>query len=71
MFKTLIEKFYSITGCPVLLNTSLNVAGRPIAGSPKDALELFNNSCLDILVVGNTLYDKGLVHENTHRSTQG
>jgi carbamoyltransferase len=71
LFKTLIEKFYSITRCPVLLNTSLNVAGRPIAGSPKDALELFNNSCLDILVVGNTLYDKGLVHENTHRSTQG
>ena len=66
LFKMLIEKFYSITKCPVLLNTSLNVAGRPIAGNPKDAVELFNNSCLDILVVGNTFYNKGLIHENSN-----
>lgn len=57
-FKRLLDKFYAITGCPVLLNTSLNVAGRPIAGSPKDALEVFNSSLLDMLVVGNTIYEK-------------
>lgn len=58
LFKKLIAKFHSITGCPVLLNTSLNVAGRPIAGSPQDALELFNNSSLNMLVIGNTIYKK-------------
>lgn len=57
-FRKLIEKFYNITGCPILLNTSLNVAGKPIAGSQKDALELFNNSLLEILVIGNVLYTK-------------
>lgn len=57
-FKRLLDKFYAITGCPVLLNTSLNVAGRPIAGSPKDALEVFNTSALDMLVVGNTVLEK-------------
>lgn len=58
LFRRLLKKFYLATGCPVLLNTSLNVAGRPIAGSPQDAVELFNNSCLDVLVVGNVIYKK-------------
>jgi carbamoyltransferase len=57
-FHELIEKFYSLTGCPILLNTSLNVAGKPIAGSPKDAMELFNNSFLEVIVIGNTIYTK-------------
>jgi carbamoyltransferase len=62
-FYELIEKFYSLTGCPILLNTSLNVAGKPIAGSPKDAMELFNNSFLEVMVIGNTIYTKD--HNNS------
>ena len=54
IFYALLTEFYKLTGCPVLLNTSLNVAGRPLAASDKDAEELFMFSNLDCLVVGNT-----------------
>jgi carbamoyltransferase len=56
--RKLLEKFYEITGCPVLLNTSLNLAGKPIAGNPRDAVELFYNSTLDSLFVGNDSFIK-------------
>lgn len=57
-FRALLERFHAITGCPVLANTSLNVAGRPIAAAPEDALELFRNSPLRALVVGDQAYLK-------------
>jgi carbamoyltransferase len=56
--RRLLEKFYKITGCPVLLNTSLNLAGKPIAGNPKDAVKLFYESSLEALVVGNEIFIK-------------
>jgi carbamoyltransferase len=57
-FRLLLEEFYKITGCPVLLNTSLNLAGKPIAGYIDNAKELFYGSNLDCLVIGNDLYEK-------------
>jgi carbamoyltransferase len=52
-FRLLLEEFYKLTGCPILLNTSLNIAGKPIAGYPSDAYELFRSSTLDCFVIGN------------------
>ena len=57
-FRSLLEKFYGMTGCPVLMNTSMNVAGKPIAASEKDALDLFNGSNLDCMIFGNNIYKK-------------
>ena len=45
----LISAFEKKTGCPILLNTSLNIGGKPIAGRPEDA----NVPGLDTLFVGN------------------
>lgn len=45
----LISAFEKRTGCPILLNTSLNIGGKPIAGTPEDA----NVSGLDSLYIGN------------------
>lgn len=56
--KLLLEEFNKITGCPVLLNTSLNLAGKPMAGDPNEALELFYNSPLDVLAIGNNIFCK-------------
>ena len=42
----------------MLLNTSLNVGGRPIAGYVRDAVELYDNTELDILVVGDEIRTK-------------
>ena len=57
-FRQLLEEFHLITGCPILLNTSLNLAGKPIAGSISEALQLYKDTDIDVLVVGNTIYCK-------------
>ena len=58
LFRKLLEEFYRITGCPVLLNTSLNVAGKPIASKCSDAVLLFETTKLDALFVGNKMFLK-------------
>ena len=57
-FRKLLEYFYELTGCPVLLNTSLNVSGKPIAGHISDAVQEFNNKNIDVLVIGNEILIK-------------
>jgi carbamoyltransferase len=48
----LLEEFDRRTGLPVLVNTSLNTAGRPMVDSPSDVLELFGSTPADLLVIG-------------------
>jgi carbamoyltransferase len=48
----LLEEFEARTGLPVLVNTSLNTAGRPMVDSPSDAMELFGSTPADLLVLG-------------------
>ncbi|MEU6738572.1 carbamoyltransferase family protein [Streptosporangium sandarakinum] len=48
----LLEEFEARTGLPVLVNTSLNTAGRPMADDPRDALECFGSAPVDVLVLG-------------------
>ena len=33
----MIKKFYDKTGCPMVLNTSLNIKGQPIVNTKQDA----------------------------------
>jgi carbamoyltransferase len=49
----LLAEFERLTGCPVLVNTSFNVRGEPIVGSPDDAFRCFMGTELDVLAVGN------------------
>jgi carbamoyltransferase len=35
--RELLEKWYILTGCPMLLNTSLNIRGEPMVNDRKDA----------------------------------
>ena len=39
-------------GLPVVVNTSLNTAGRPIVDTPREALELFGSAPIDLLAIG-------------------
>jgi len=48
-----LMKFKEITGVPVFINTSFNVAGEPLVDSPDDALNTFFNSGLDALIINN------------------
>ena len=36
-FRELLERWYAKTGCPMLLNTSLNIKGKPMVNNEKDA----------------------------------
>ena len=56
VFRSLLEEFYKITGVPLLLNTSLNKGGKPIAGCKRDALGILYDTDLDVLVYGDTIY---------------
>lgn len=50
-FYNLIYAFYKRTGIPLLLNTSLNVMGKPIVHSVEDAITVFYTTGLDCLVI--------------------
>lgn len=54
----LINAFFEITGCPVIINTSFNVRGEPIICSPLDAYKCFMRTEMDYLVMGNFLLKK-------------
>ena len=54
----LISAFKAKTGCPVLVNTSFNVRGEPIACTPEDAFRCLMGTEIEILVVGNCLLRK-------------
>lgn len=57
-YHALISKFNELTGCPILVNTSFNVRGEPIVGSPEDAFRCFMGTDIDILAIGNCLLKK-------------
>ena len=52
-YHALISAFNTLTGCPVVVNTSFNVRGEPIVGSPEDAFRCFMGTEIERLAVGN------------------
>jgi carbamoyltransferase len=57
-FYALIDGFRTMTGVPVILNTSFNVAGEPIVESPHDAISCFRSTDIDALLIGRYLLTK-------------
>jgi carbamoyltransferase len=57
-FYDLLSAFYKQTGCPLLINTSFNIRGEPIVGSPEDALRCFLLTDMDVLVLENFILYK-------------
>lgn len=54
----LIESFYNLTNCPVLVNTSFNVRGEPMVCAPIDSYACFMGTQMDILVIEDFLLYK-------------
>lgn len=46
-----LDQFAELTGVPVLINTSLNVKGKPISGTPQTAIDCLASSGLDGLML--------------------
>ena len=58
LFQELLERFYALTGCPVLVNTSFNVRIEPIVCSPEDAFRCFMGTEIEMLVCGSAVLRK-------------
>ena len=58
VYYDLINAFASLTGCPVVVNTSFNVRGEPIVNTPEEAYRCFMRTEMDYLVLGNFVLDK-------------
>jgi carbamoyltransferase len=63
-FHGLLTSFKEKTGCPVLVNTSFNVRGEPIAHTPEDAFRCLMGTEIEMLVVGNCILRKD--QQNPH-----
>ncbi len=57
-YRKILEGFQRITGVGGVLNTSFNLHGYPIVGTPEIALWTLENSDLDTLAMGNWLIRK-------------
>ena len=57
-FHRLLQAFHIKTDIPILLNTSLNVMGKPIVHSVEDAVAVFFSTGLDDLVIDDFLIEK-------------
>jgi carbamoyltransferase len=57
-FYRLMRRFYELTGCPVIVNTSFNIRGEPIVCVPEQAYRCFMATDIDCLVLENCLLMK-------------
>jgi len=57
-FHALLEAYGALTGIPVLLNTSFNLAGEPIVNRAVEGYSTFRRSGIDLLVAGDALVTK-------------
>lgn len=60
-FEGLLQAFFRRTGCPILLNTSLNLKGEPIVLTAYDAIVFFVRSSLDVLVVEDFIIERDAI----------
>lgn len=58
LYYDIINEFRRATGCPVIVNTSFNVRGEPIVGTPEDAYRCFMRTDMDVLVLENFILEK-------------
>ena len=58
LYHELLSAFHRCAGVPMLVNTSLNVMGKPIVHGIEDGITLFSTSGLHALAIGNYLLEK-------------
>jgi carbamoyltransferase len=59
----MLTAFERRTGLPVVVNTSLNTAGRPMVDDPRDALECFGSAPVDLLAIGPFVVRRGRMYD--------
>ena len=59
LLSRMLRAFEKRTGLPVVVNTSLNTAGRPMVDDPRDALECFGSAPVTMLAIGPFVVRRG------------
>jgi len=59
----LISNFNQLSGIPIVINTSYNVMGKPIAHSINDVIYVFLNSKIDAVIIGDYCLERPLTFE--------
>jgi carbamoyltransferase len=54
----LLKSFEKVSGYPILLNTSFNVKDKTMVLTPKDAVDTFYDTDMDLLAIGNYIIYK-------------
>jgi carbamoyltransferase len=60
LLAAMLAGFERRTGLPVVVNTSLNTAGRPMVDDIRDALECFGSTPVDLLAIGPFVLRRGV-----------
>jgi len=55
-FHAFLTAFHELTGVPILINTSFNVAGQPIVRTAAEGWECFIHTDIDLLVLNNEVF---------------
>ena len=58
VYYELLDEFEKLTGMPVLLNTSANIQGKGICGTRNEAINIFNDTEIDSMVIGTKTWNK-------------
>lgn len=58
--RSIMERFYDLTGVPLLLNTSFNLGGHPIVETLEQAIESFSRMAVNVMSVGRFIMVKSL-----------
>ncbi|MES2354883.1 MAG: carbamoyltransferase C-terminal domain-containing protein [Pseudomonadota bacterium] len=58
LYYQVLQEFAQRTDVPVLINTSFNTRGGPIVCTPRDAIECYMTSPIDVLAIGSFLLEK-------------
>ncbi len=64
-YYNIVKRFGELTGVYVLMNTSFNLKGEPIVGSPQEAFSTFVRSGLDVLALENFIVEKKDISEKS------
>jgi len=57
-YHALTSRFFALTGCPVVVNTSFNVRGEPIVCAPEDSFRCFMGTEIDALAIEGCYLEK-------------
>lgn len=68
-FHRFISAFHTITGVPILINTSFNVAGQPIVRTAAEGWDCFVNTDIDLLVLNEEIFRNPFVKTRDQKLT--